>query len=219
VYVNSSLGEVRNAVYSRGVSVGSNDGASGYYYVSLQEDRLPVTNVTFSNYGPDYFYRPDATLGKLEAVRGGTASILGNNAPGGIFNYISKQGGDTFSGEFRAKYGLEGDGKNPYYRGDLNLGGPLSKDKSWTYDIGGFYRYGTGAKDPGYPLNKGGQIKGNIVKKYKGGSIKIYGKYLDDHNGWFESTPTVGFTNPKPAPGFSPTSSCTHTVSNIQLFA
>jgi outer membrane receptor for ferrienterochelin and colicin len=35
VYVNSSLGEVRNTVYSRGVSVGSNDGASGYYYVSM----------------------------------------------------------------------------------------------------------------------------------------------------------------------------------------
>ena len=42
VYVNSALGEIRNTVYSRGVSVGSNDGASGYYYVSMQEDGLPV---------------------------------------------------------------------------------------------------------------------------------------------------------------------------------
>jgi outer membrane receptor protein involved in Fe transport len=207
VYVNSSLGEIRNTVYSRGVSVGSNDGASGYYYVSLQEDGLPVTNATFGNYGPDYFYRPDATLGKLEAVRGGTASILGNNAPGGIFNYISKTGGQTFEGEFRAKIGLEGNGSNPYYRGDLNLGGPLSADKTWTYDIGGFYRESTGAKDPGYALNKGGQFKGNIFKKYKTGSIKLYAKYLNDHNGWFEFTPTVGFTNPKPAPGFTETSS------------
>lgn len=207
VYVNSSLGEIRNTVYSRGVSVGSNDGASGYYYVSMQEDGLPVTNATFGNYGPDYFYRPDATLGKLEAVRGGTASILGNNAPGGIFNYISKTGGQTFQGEFRAKVGLEGNGQNPFYRGDLDFGGPLSADKTWTYNVGGFYRYSTGAKDPGYPLNKGGQFKANIVKKYKTGSLKIYGKYLDDHNGWFEFTPTLSFTNPKPAPGFSETSS------------
>src|SRR5205814_10691807 len=51
VYVNSSLGEIRNTVYSRGVSVGSNDGASGYYYVSMQEDGLPVTNATYGNYG------------------------------------------------------------------------------------------------------------------------------------------------------------------------
>ena len=207
VYVNSSLGEIRNTVYSRGVSVGSNDGASGYYYVSMQEDGLPVTNTTFANYGPDYFYRPDATLDKLEAVRGGTASILGNNAPGGIFNYISKQGGDKFEGEARVKLGLEGNGSNPYYRGDLDFGGPLSKDGSLTYNIGGFYRYSTGAKDPGYALNKGGQVKGNVVKKYKTGSIKIYGKYLNDHNGWFEFTPTVSFTNPKPAAGFSATSS------------
>ncbi|HEU4790723.1 MAG TPA: carboxypeptidase-like regulatory domain-containing protein, partial [Flavobacterium sp.] len=105
VYVNSSLGEIRNTVYSRGVSSGSNDGASGYYYVSMQEDGLPVTNATFVNYGPDYFLRTDATLGRLEAVRGGTASILGNNAPGGIFNYVSKTGGDSFSGEVRARNG------------------------------------------------------------------------------------------------------------------
>lgn len=207
VYVNSSLGEIRNTVYSRGVSVGSNDGASGYYYVSMQEDGLPVTNATYGNYGPDYFSRPDITLGKLEAVRGGTASILGNNAPGGIFNYISKEGGQSFEGQARVKYGLEGDGRNPYYRGDLDFGGPLSKDGSLTYNIGGFYRNSTGAKDPGYSLNKGGQLKGNIVKKYKTGSVKIYGKYLNDHNGWFEFTPTTSFTNPKPAEGFSPYSS------------
>jgi outer membrane receptor protein involved in Fe transport len=217
VYVNSSLGEIRNTVYSRGVSVGSNDGASGYYYVSLQEDGLPVTNATFGNYGPDYFYRPDATLGKLEAVRGGTASILGNNAPGGIFNYISKTGGQTFQGEFRAKVGLEGNGQNPFYRGDLNLGGPLSADKTWTYDVGGFYRYSTGAKDPGYPLNKGGQIKGNIYKKYKTGSLKLYAKFLDDHNGWFEFTPTLSFTNPKPAPGFTETSSVLIPAVTVQV--
>jgi len=164
VFVNTSLGEIRNTVYSRGVSVGSNDGASGYYYVSMQEDGLPVTNATFGNYGPDYFLRTDATLGKLEAVRGGTASILGNNAPGGIFNYVSKTGGKEFAGEIRAKYGLEGNGQNPFYRTDVNFGGPLSKDKSLTYNIGGFYRQADGARYPGYPMNNGGQVKANLVK-------------------------------------------------------
>ena len=96
VYVNSSLGEIRNTIYSRGVSVGSNDGASGYYYVSMQEDGLPVTNATFTNFGPDFFLRADLTTSRVEAVRGGTASILGSNAPGGIFNYVSKTGGTEF---------------------------------------------------------------------------------------------------------------------------
>jgi len=205
IYVNSSLGEIRNTVYSRGVSVGSNDGASGYYYVSMQEDGLPVSNITLSNFGPDYFLRSDATLGRLEAVRGGTASILGNNAPGGIFNYISKEGGDKTAGEVITKYGLEGNGKNNFYRTDINVGGPLGKN--WFWDAGGFYRYAEGARYPGYPLNKGGQFRGNLVKKYNTGSLKFYAKYLDDHNGWFEFTPTVGFTNPKPVSGFSGNSS------------
>jgi iron complex outermembrane recepter protein len=205
VYVNSSLGEVRNTVYSRGVSVGSNDGASGYYYVSMQEDGLPVSNVTYNNFGPDYFTRADATLGKLEAVRGGTASILGANAPGGIFNYIMKEGGPKTSGEIRTKYGKEGNGKNDFYRTDFNIGGPLGK--YWYYDVGGFYRYAQGARFPGYALNNGGQFRGNVIKKYNTGTIKVYAKYLNDHNGWFEFTPTVGFTDPKPTAGFDENSS------------
>jgi iron complex outermembrane recepter protein len=207
VFVNSSLGEIRNTVYSRGVSVGSNDGASGYYYVSMQEDGLPVTNATFGNYGPDYFLRTDATLGRLEAVRGGTASILGNNAPGGIFNYVSKTGGQTFAGEVRAKYGLEGDGINPFTRIDANFGGPLSKDKTITYNVGGFWRQSDGARNPGYPMNNGGQIKVNIVKNYSGGSLKFYGKYLDDKNAWYEFLPTIGFTDPQLPAGVTQTNS------------
>lgn len=205
VYVNSSLGEIRNTVYSRGVSVGSNDGASGYYYVSMQEDGLPVTNATYGNYGPDYFLRPDATLGRLEAVKGGTASILGANAPGGIFNYIMKEGGNTTSGEVATKFGLEGNGKNNFYRTDFNVGGPLGNN--WYWDVGGFYRYAEGARYPGYAMNRGGQFRANVVKKYSTGSLKLYTKYLNDHNGWFEFTPTVGFTDPKPAPGFDENSS------------
>ncbi|MNQ18058.1 Colicin I receptor precursor [compost metagenome] len=207
VFVNSSMGEIRNTVYSRGVSVGSNDGASGYYYVSMQEDGLPVTNATFGNFGPDYFLRTDATLGRLEAVRGGTASILGNNAPGGIFNYVSKTGGQAFGGEIRLKNGLEGNGQNPYYRGDFNIGGPLSKDKSVTFNVGGFYRYNDGDRYSGYPMNNGGQIKTNIVKTYKTGSVKLYAKYLDDHNGFNEFLPTIGFTDPHYPTGVSNTNS------------
>ena len=203
IYVSSAVGEIRNSVYSRGVS-GTSDGGAGYYYVSLQEDGLPVTNITFGNWGPDYFLRPDVTLGKLEAVRGGTASILGNNSPGGIFNYISKTGGAKFGAEFRAKSGLEGNGNNPFYRGDLNFGGPISKDGSVTYNIGGFYRYAIGAKDPGYAFNRGGQVKANVEKKYATGSIKIYGKYLNDRNGFYENTPTT--LDFDPAPGFKSTS-------------
>jgi iron complex outermembrane receptor protein len=203
VYVNSSFGEVRNIVAVRGTPL-SNTPAAGLKFISMQEDGLPVTNVSGNNYGPDYFLRVDATIGRVEAVRGGSATITGSDAPGGLFNYISKTGGNKFEGEVRLKYGLEGDG-NPYYRADFNIGGPMSKKGDWTYNIGGFYRNSNGARYAGYPLNKGGQLKGNIVKKLKNGSLKLYAKYLDDRNGYFDLLPIQNFDHPKIAPGFKNT--------------
>jgi outer membrane receptor protein involved in Fe transport len=201
IYVNSANGEIRNTVYSRGVSAGSNDGSSGFYYVSMQEDGLPVTNVTYSNYGPDYFLRTDATIGRVEAVRGGTASILGANAPGGIFNYIMKEGGQETTGEIRTRSGLLGDGRSPYYRADINVGGPMGK--GWFWDAGGFYRSDNSPTNPGYPINLGGQFRANVVKKYKTGQIKVYAKYLDDRNNWNQAIPTVDFKKPRVLDGFS----------------
>lgn len=214
VYVNNGRGEIANTVYSRGISANSIDNASGYYYVSMQEDGLPVMNV---NIGTDAYLRADITIDHLEAVRGGTASILGANAPGGIFNYISKTGGKTFKGEIRAKVGLEGDGKNPYYRTDLNFGGPMSKDGSLTYNIGGFYRVSDGARYPGYASNNGGQLKANILKTYKTGSLKIYGKILDDHNAQAEFIPSQGWDNPKIMAGLSTTDSYNLPAFSMQI--
>jgi iron complex outermembrane recepter protein len=203
VYVNTSRGEVGGSVNTRGLSVGG-----GFYYVSMQEDGLPImamsgTALTDPLFKPDGFLRADVNINRVEVVRGGTASILGANAPGGIFNYVSKTGGQKFAAEVRTRFGLEGDGKNPLYRIDMNFGGPLSKDKSITYNIGGFYRYANGPKYPGYPLSNGGQIKANIVKNYKSGSLKLYGKFLNDNTAQFEFTPTVSYTDPKPAGKFT----------------
>ena len=214
VYVNNARGEIANTVYSRGISANSIDNASGYYYVSMQEDGLPLMNV---NYGTDNYLRADITTERLEAVRGGTASILGANAPGGIFNYVSKTGGRTFQGEARVKVGLEGNGKNPYYRTDLNFGGPLSKDGSITYNIGGFYRNSEGARYPGYASNNGGQVKANIVKNYVSGSLKIYAKVLDDHNAQAEFIPTQGWNDPKILSGLSTTDSYNLPAFSMQI--
>jgi len=196
VYVNSALGEIRNIVYSRGVSANSVEAAGGYYYVSLQEDGLPVTNVTFANYGPDYFLRPDIGLGRVEALRGGTATVTGPNAPGGIFNYISRKGGVDAEREIRLKLGAEGEGGNPYYRGDAYFAGPIG-ETGVTYSLSGFYRQSRGARDPGYDMNRGGQIKGNLAYDYGAGRIQLFAKHLNDHNGWFEFLPARNFNNPK----------------------
>ncbi|MCU0470165.1 MAG: TonB-dependent receptor [Arcicella sp.] len=201
VYVNTSRGEVGGSVYTRGLNFSGN-----FFYVSMQEDGLPVVGIS-GLLQPDGYLRADATISKIEGVRGGSATILGPNAPGGIFNYVSKTGGRTFEGEVRTRFGLEGNGQNPYYRADFNVGGPISKDKTLTFNIGGFYRNADGPKYTGYTLSYGGQVKANIVKNYKSGSLKIYAKILDDNTAPFEFTPTADFANPRPAGSFTNTSS------------
>lgn len=207
VYVNSSTGEVGNQVTVRGTPTenrSSGGGASGYFYVSLQEDGLPVTNITGGGFDPDFFLRADINTRKVEALRGGSASITGSDAPGGLFNYVSKEGGKTFGGEAIFKYGLEGNA-NPYYKTDLGFGGPLNAKGDLRYYIGGFYRYSDGARYPGYPMNKGGQVKANIVKDLKGGKLKLYAKYVNDRNGIFDFLPYTNFNNPRIASGFKNT--------------
>lgn len=209
VFVNAGAGEIRNQIITRGLATTSP--AQSYNYISLQEDGLPVTNI---NYNVDAYLRPDATISRIEVLRGGSASITGANAPGGIFNYISKTGGDKMAGEIRGKFGLEGDGKNPFYRGDFNIGGPLSQDKSLRFNVGGFYRVSDGARYAGYSANNGGQIKANITKTYKKGSLKVYTKYLNDHNAIIAQTPLTSWSEQKLPIGFSYTAS--YDVPSIQ---
>ena len=203
VFVQSARGELRNQVFSRGMVFNG-----GGNFVSFHEDGLPIVSgqSSLDGNGSEYL-RADMNLSKIEAVRGGSASVLGVSAPGGIFNYISKTGGDHFEGIASSRIGLEGNGKNPYYRLEGNIGGPINNDKSFTYNIGGHYRYAYGAKYPGYPLSHGGQLKGNILKTYKTGSLKLNLKVLNDHTKDFEFTPTQDFEHPHPAGHFTNSSS------------
>ncbi|MBM3852174.1 MAG: hypothetical protein FJ399_03365, partial [Verrucomicrobia bacterium] len=202
VFVNSSLGEIRGMVYSRGISADSSDGATGQYYVSMQEDGLPITNIAFGNYNASYFNRADATLQRVEAVRGGSASITSSNSPGGAFNYISRTGPARAGGEVRTRFGLEGRGE-PHYRADLVYGAPLGR-KGWAYSLGGFYRYAIGHRPAnGYPMNNGWVVRGNVFKDYGHGSLKFYGKYMDDRNHWYEYLLARDPQDPKQYPGLS----------------
>ncbi len=201
VFVNSSLGEIRGMVYSRGISADSSDGSTGQYYVSMQEDGLPITNIAFGNYNASYFNRPDVTLQRVEAVRGGSASITSSNSPGGAFNYISRTGRDTFGGEVRTRLGVEGRW-SPTYRTDAVIGGPLGK--GWVYSLGGFYRYAEGHRPAiGYPMNDGFVVRGNLFKDYGRGSVKVYGKYMDDRNHWYEYLLARDPQDPKQFAGLS----------------
>ena len=218
VYVNSSAGETRNQVYTRGISVGSSysltSAANGYFYLSLQEDGLPVTAISDATFVSDLFFRADASVRRLESVRGGSSSITSVNAPGGIFNFLSKNGTEE-SKEVRARFGLEGDGRYFFFRTDLNYGGKINENL--IYNVGGFYRRAQGARYAGYPLNNGGQIKANLTKLYKQGSIRFFAKYLNDINGTTMVQPAVGFDDIELAPGVNFSDSYLFTEGEVEI--
>ncbi|NJN77364.1 MAG: TonB-dependent receptor [Saprospiraceae bacterium] len=90
-YVDGSAGEVFSRVYARGINASASR-QNGWYYNGLFEDGLPVSNVSWDLVNPDFFYRFDETVKRMEAIRGGSAAITASNSPGGIFNFISKSG-------------------------------------------------------------------------------------------------------------------------------
>lgn len=182
VWVDNSAGEVGTKVVARGLLPVGND-QIGFQYVSLQEEGLPVMGSQIGFAVIDMFHRNDANTLRMEAIRGGSASIAVANAPGGIFNFISKTGGNRFGGSARMQAGMYAN-NNSLYRVDVDFGGPIKGN--WSYHVGGFYRGDQGARTLPFNANEGGQFKANIANIGKKGSFKLYGKYLSDRNTFFK---------------------------------
>jgi len=166
----SSGGEGNANIAVRGLPVAS----GGAKFLQLQEDGLPILqfgDIAFGN--ADIFMRLDSTVQSVEAIRGGSASTLASNAPGGIINLISKTG-EQEGGSVATTFGVDYN----TFRTDFNYGGELTD--SVLFDIGGFVRQGEGPRRAGYVANKGGQIKANLTKKFDTGYLRFYYKHLDD---------------------------------------
>lgn len=179
--VETSGGEVGNNLFARGIP-----SAGAYEYVQIQEDGLPIFEdgaLQFANI--DNFHRVDLTVNRLEAVKGGSASIFASGAPGGIINFTSKTGQNEFKGITKLSVGDYG-----LFRTDFNLGGAIVEDKMF-FNIGGFYRVDQGIRSPGFDANKGGQIKMNFTYKFEKGYARIYYKHLNDRNIFYQSIPFV----------------------------
>ncbi len=196
-FTDPSAGEVFTRVYARGISASAEDDM-GWYYVSLQEDGLPVSLVQHSYYGPDIFHRMDITTERIEAIRGGSAAITSLNGPGGIYNFISNGPRDVFGGEIRLQGGLQGE-SNSLLRIDGTLGGPLGNN--WFYTIGGHYRKDDGARNTDFNFSKGGQLKFNVLKRHSKGYIKFYGKLLDDFTNRYTGVAAKNWADPEAAFG------------------
>ena len=85
----SSSGGGNSNINVRGIPIST----GGAKFLSMQEDGLPILLFGDHLFAPaDGFYKSDATLARVESVRGGTASTLTTNGPGGIINLIGKTG-------------------------------------------------------------------------------------------------------------------------------
>ncbi|NLP57844.1 TonB-dependent receptor [Lutibacter sp. B1] len=166
----SSGGEGNANIAVRGVPISS----GGSKYVQIQEDGLPVLlygDISFAT--ADIFTRFDSNIRRIEAIRGGSASTLSSNSPGGIINIISKTGkeeGGSVGTTFGADYNS--------FRTDFDYGAPIGN--GLYFHIGGFYRGGEGVRETDFTANNGGQLKFNITKEFEKGYVRIYTKFLDD---------------------------------------
>jgi len=191
--VETSGGEVGNNLFARGIP-----SAGAYEFVQVQEDGLPVFEdgaLQFAN--ADNFFRVDNSVSRLEALRGGSGSIYANNSPGGLINFITKEGSNDFKGTAKLEtstYGL--------MRTDLNVGGALVQDKLF-FNVGGFYRTDNGIRKTGFRANNGGQIRMNLKYVFDKGYAKVYYKKLDDRNTFYLPIPLLQEGNDlKEFPGF-----------------
>src|SRR5690242_18694055 len=166
--IESSGGEVNENISMRGIL--------GVEYVMFMEDGLPVfptMHTFFMN--ADNLFRMDENIERMEVVRGGASALFGSNTPGAIINFINKTGGDQFQGTMVATGGTEG-----LARYDVDINGPLNDQ--WRFNIGGFYRYDHGVRDPGFPGIQGGQLKANVTRLLDNGYIRFSAKVIDDKN-------------------------------------
>ena len=203
----STGGEGNANIAVRGVPISS----GGSKYLQIQEDGLPVLlfgDIAFAT--ADIFTRFDGNVAKVEAIRGGSASILSSNSPGGIINFISKTG-KVEGGSMSTSFGLDYNN----FRTDIDYGAKIGN--GLYFHAGGFYRTGEGVRQAGFTANNGGQAKFNLTKEFDKGSVTVYAKFLDDRAAAYMPMPVqVSGTNANPnwgsISGFNATKGALQTV-------
>ena len=200
IRAESTGGEGNANIAVRGLPVAS----GGAKFLQLQEDGLPVLqygDIAFGN--ADIFMRLDNTVQTIESIRGGSASTAASNAPGGIINFISKNG-ENESGSVSTTLGLDYDS----VRTDFEYGTYLTD--SVRFHVGGFVRQGEGPRETGYTSNKGGQIKANLTKDFENGYVRLYYKHLDDKSVGYLPMPM--YSNGDSIDGFDAQSDTPHSA-------
>jgi len=190
-WVENSAGEGSANIRARGLPI------DGFGSVQLEENGLPVQHDPALGYlNADQSFRFDETIDQVQIVRGGPSSIFNSNAPGGVINYITRQVGDHPEGLVKTTFGDDG-----LYRADFWAGMPV---EGWKLGLGGFYRYETGTRDPGYALNNGGQVRFDASHDLGNGTFDLDYKHLSDKTGFYVAVPvSISGHTVSSIPGFN----------------
>jgi iron complex outermembrane receptor protein len=182
IQVESTGGDVGNVSRVRGIP--TDDG-----YLLFQQDGLPLyQDILGSSFKGDTLNRYDLMTDRLEVVRGGPAPVFASQAAA-IANSVTVTGGATPRGKVQLTAGT-----TDLYRLDAVQSGPLG-DHTF-YAVGGFVRRDGGQRPNGFTNDRGGQIRANIKHDFEGGSVKVTGLYLNDHNVYYLPIPIADPRNP-----------------------
>jgi outer membrane receptor protein involved in Fe transport len=175
----------------------------GSPFVQLQEDGLPTVlfgDIQFGN--NDYWTRYDASVERLESVRGGGATTFASQAPGAVINYISNTG-QKAGGYIQLNQGI--DFKEA--RVDFRYGAPIGE--STRFHIGGFYKVGNGPLN-NFRVSDSVQIKANLTQEFDEGKgfVRLLVKFADTKDPNYTGAPALAtrsgnnISNITPFPGF-----------------
>lgn len=165
----SSSGGGNSNINVRGIPIST----GGAKFLSMQEDGLPILLFGDHLFAPaDGFFKSDSTLARVESVRGGTASTLTTNGPGGIINLIGKTGK---TGGGSVGFGIGVDHKD--FRVDAEYGARLADDLY--FHVGGHFQQGGDYRDSGYNPVSGGQVRLSLTKEFDAGYVRMTGKFID----------------------------------------
>lgn len=173
--VESSAGGGNSNMQVRGLPAVT----GGAQFISLQEDGLPVLLFGDHQFAPaDGFVKIDATLARVEAVRGGSAATLTTNGNGAIINLIHHTGQER-SGSASLLKGVD-------YRDmrlDAEYGGEISD--GWFLHAGGHLQIGGDHRGAGYDAIRGGKLRISATRQFASGYLRIYSQIIDKKDATF----------------------------------
>ncbi len=137
----------------------------------------------YTGLNDDEVFQNDLSIGRVEALEGGTSGVLTPNGAGATINFISRPlNYDQAGGLFRvtaASYGDE--------RADLWYSAPVAKDMA--FSISGYDDTTRGTRSSPFTFNTY-HLKAQLEKKFQsGGYIRFTAKTWDEHDPYYADQP------------------------------